>query len=299
LMAFEYKTLRTRTIPKGEGLQLRFMGDLHRGEGQTDHKMFKIACDTALKENRKIYAMGDWQTSIPCTDRRYSVMERGETVAEQTHDTRMDMEKLKDIIEGWHIGNHEYSQIKTHGDFIGEMCQEIGIPYLGYQCNTMYKNSKGDTFTLYTTHGNKSYSYKAGEGRRIKVNYEVALKNNLRGVCWSNLSVQGHAHRGILSTPNYEMQLMNTGAKEYEERFIPDDDGRMYACTPSFLRIYRNGEENYGSRSGFHPTGVGFVDVDLDKNLKLIDMRLVMTEGSKFLVFDSLKKRIERKVMYE
>lgn len=295
----DYQTLRTKRLPKGEGLHLRFMGDPHRGEGQTDYKALKKAMDTALAEGRKVYTMGDWITSITPKDRRYSAEEVKQTVAEQRHDMRVDMENLKEIVEGWHIGNHEYTMIKEEGDFVKFMADEIGIPYLGYRCNTLYKSFSGNTFSLYTTHGNKAYNYKAGEGRRKKINYEVALKNNLRGICLSDLSVQGHAHRGILSTPHYEMQLVNEGGKEYAEKFVPDDDGRFYASVPSFLRIYRNGLENYGSRSGFHPTGVGFIDVDLDKELNLVDMRLIMTEGKKFVVRDSLKDRMKRRVMYE
>lgn len=296
----KYKTVRVRKIPKGEGLKIRFLADKHEGETSFDYKHFNVAKKTAIDEGRKIIAMGDWNTNIVPTDRRrFSIEEHGETVAEQQHQVRVDMEDMKDLVEGWHIGNHEYSLMKVIGDYIGIMCEEIGIPYLGYQCNTLYKAHGGEKFTLYTTHGKWSFNYRAGEGRRKKTNYEVRVKDLLRPICWSDLSIMAHAHRGILSTPHYERQLVNVGKREYEERYLPDDDGRIFACCPSFLRIYRSGLENYASRSGLQPTGVGFIDLDLNKKLQIEDIRLILSKGKEFVVWDSLRKRIEKEVLYD
>jgi hypothetical protein len=113
----------------------------------------------------------------------------------------------------------------------------------------------------------------------------------MRTICYADLSIMGHAHQGILSSPHYSRQLINNGGDEYDEVCLPDDDGRIYACVPSFLRIYKNGYENYAT-GRFEPTGVGWVDVDVSGKMELEDVSVWESYEGKFIKVDSLQNRM-------
>lgn len=283
-----YKTVCSKVVK--EGLRLRFMGDTHYGETACDGKYFAKACKDARESGRKIVWMGDLVTSIPPGDKRWNIEEHKITLAEQQHWLRVLLEDYGDITEYLHIGNHEQTLIRNHGNWVLTLCEELGVDYAGFQRNTLYKN-RGHEFRLYTTHGAWSLGGTSGEGRRRKTNKEVRLKDFMRTLCYADLSVTGHAHTGVLSTPNYQRQLLNNGKPEYDEVYLPDDDGRIYACIPSFLRIYRSGQENYAT-GRYPPTGVGWVDLDTDRNLKVVDVSVWESYEGKFIKTESLQKRM-------
>ena len=284
----KYQTVISKKV-KG-GIKLRCMGDTHYGETAYDGEYFDRACKDARDKERKIIWMGDMVTSIPPGDRRWNIEEHQISLADQQHWLRVLLENYGDITEHLHVGNHELTHIRNSGNWVLNLCDELNVDYAGFQRNTLYKH-KSKEFTLYTTHGTWALGGRAGEGRRKKTNKEIRIKDFMRTICYANLSIMGHAHQGILSTPHYSRQLVNTGLPEYEEFYLPDDDGRVYACCPSFLRIYQNGYENYAT-GRYEPTGVGWVDVDINENMELEDVQVWESYEGEFIMVDSLKKRM-------
>jgi len=277
-------------IEKGEAPKYRIIADMHYGEHTFDRQCFRNAMDDAVDEGRRIILLGDLVTSITKDDRRHSVEEHKISFADQTDWLDKIISYYADNIDWVFQGNHEQKLIAAQGDFISNICERHEVKYAGFQLNIRLQKGNGNHLNFYLTHGNKTFNYRAGEGRRKKTNKEVRIKDLLRPVCEADIYIMGHAHDGVLSTDPFELRLINETGQRYEEKYLPENDDKIYACCPSMLRTYQKGE-NYGSRSMFPPSEVGYIDIDLTKGLDVDDVRLVVSNDNEFMVKESYKNR--------
>ncbi len=277
-------------IEPGEAPKYRIIADTHYGEQVFDRQTFRNAMDDAVDEDRRIILLGDLVTSITKSDRRHSVEEHKITFAEQTDWLEKIISYYQDNIDWVFHGNHEQKLISAHGNFVEKICDRHDIKYAGFQINVRLAKQGTQGFNFYLTHGNKTFNYRAGEGRRKKINKEVRIKDLLRNICEADIYIMAHAHDGVLSTDAYELRLVNENGQRYEEKYMPEHDDKIYACVPSMLRTYQKGE-NYGSRSMFSPSEVGYLDIDLTKGLDVENVKLVVSNENEFVVKDSYKQR--------
>ena len=290
---FSYKDTSTMSyqIKKGEAPKFRIIADLHYGEPDFDMGCFLTAISEAEEEGRKVILLGDLITSIIPEDRRFEKDNHKIDFAEQLDWLERILHKYADTIHLVFQGNHEQKLIRTHGDFIEKICERNAIMYAGYQMNILYRKlNYKNKINFYLTHGNRTFNYRAGEGRRIQTNKEVRIKDLLEPTCEADLYVMGHAHQGVLSTDALKMKLVNETGKRYEEKYVPENQDKVFCCCPSMFRTYQGGE-NYGTRSGFIPSEVGFIDVNLTKGLEIDDVKLIVSNGDEFIEKDSYKRR--------
>ncbi len=274
----------------GDELHYRIIADTHYGEHTFDRRSFRNAMDDAVEQDRGIILLGDMITSILPGDSRYSKNEHETTFADQEDWLERIISHYSDNLEWVFQGNHEQTLIKSHGDFMENICERNEVRYGGFQLNIRYQKQNGDSINFYLTHGRKTFNYRAGEGRRKKTNKQVRVKDLLRPICEADLYVMGHAHDGVLSTDPYELKLVNRDGQNYEERYLPEHDDKVYCCCPSMLRTYQEGE-NYASRSMIPPSEVGYIDVDISKGLDIEDVQLVVSNNDEFIVRESYKDR--------
>jgi hypothetical protein len=271
------------------------MADLHEGEGPcSDRGSFFKGLRGAADQERKVVILGDMVTSIFPDDRRFNVEEHTTSFADQEAFIEDEVIRpFKDIIECWARGNHEDWLTKRHGDFMDKICTRHKVNYIGYQINTLYK--LGDKrFTAYYTHGRRNFNRRAGEDVRKPVNKQVGLKDYFRDTgIEADFYICGHGHQAIMYTDPFDLRLVNRGGEHYSEEYLPTGEGKVYCMTPSFMRTYMTGSENYAAIAGFKASEVGYIDLDLTEDLNIYDVRLVVSNNGRFKTKDSYRRRME------
>jgi len=263
-----------------------FFGDEHKGSALHSKRGWAELVDmmhSKIDGCRNNYGVdgGDPMEAITVDDKRYGPeMLTQARPLQQFDDCVADRQKIKGQMLAMLSGNHD-DKLWKFGDLVSMMCDKLGVPYGTSSCKISVKDKQGNLmYKVFEMHGNRTIRSTADDPKRVKANMELILKRQLRhkaGDC--AVMIKHHAHRLIVSDPNYELYLTDDG-QEIQQNYTAwgqnepyiHPDARWYGCAGSFVKMYELGMSGYAEKAEYDPTELGWL------LLKVRDRKIVSLE---------------------
>jgi len=236
-----------------DSFPLYLFGDLHLGtihcaEAEIREKVKEIK-DTP---NALWIGMGDYAECITPKDYRWEPSQRSipewlkqDNIAEGLRKRVVStLEPIKDKCVGLICGNHEDSFRRAqHDDIQQNICDDLGLPNLGYSCFVHFSFRRGTESHLvkgHFTHGTGGARTESG-----KVNYLV------RTMAAFDANIYGYAH-------THAMQLYSPEILGTTDNMKIKAKGKIGALTGCWFRTYTQGAvASYGEVKVYAPTRIG------------------------------------------
>lgn len=181
------------TLPEPEGDRIRLvpLGDIHVGapEGQCDIKKVVSELNYILKTpDTYMIGMGDFMDSAKKVGRGPNIF-MSSLSPQQQYDLILKLFRPlaeKGKIIGLHCGNHEEWITQSTGiQVIYNLCETLGVPFLGYACDITIHVGK-QTYLGYSQHGSSSAKMKHTKlGAAIKATGDI----------FADFFLYGHVHQ--------------------------------------------------------------------------------------------------------
>lgn len=243
-------------------INVYFIGDIHEGNINVDHKALKKAVDI-IKNDRRGYwvGMGDYIDGIVTTDKRFDPTEVDKAylvhdlsdLPRKQADTLLEyLSPIKNKCIGLVMGNHEEKYIKHNAfDVYGYIAEKLDAPKINYVGDLIiFLTSNGKaigSFSIALNHGTGT----SGTTPGAKINTVARTFQNRQ----ADLCVMGHIHK--LFSFNKRVLSVNKNATDYREVV------RWYGCSGCFLRTYVKNNKNYYEHKGKESSDIGFLKVKL------------------------------------
>lgn len=169
---------------------------------------------------------------------------------------------------GLHKGNHEFA-LHRFGDITGLICDNLGIPYLGFSARITVRDKDGNVmYRMLSTHGRKLLRSVSPDPIIRRKNMESQLKRSLavlgHGDCVVN--VCGHGHQLMVVEPMHEPYFTDDGEDfvshytkaDHREGWI-DEDLRYYAMCGTQARTIIPNATTYSELNGYGAVQLGYV----------------------------------------
>lgn len=273
-------------------------GDWHLGSVNTDKRGLNTMLEKCSNDPKGVMLpKGDLAECMMANDPRFEI----DGVDFDMSDPLDQMKGIERLVQYYAleekmvaigIGNHE-ARISGVGKPTRDMCERLGIPYMGYVGVIHYcDESNGNVmFRHFAHHGRNVARSNAKDAIQRKANRSASVKLALDRSGFTDVLLfsMGHTHDPLVVKPTIEDSVMlNTSAghihQEYRQhtdpaaKFIPPA-ARWYAITPSFLKLYSDPStdaNSYSEKAMYAPVKLGYNLVEaVDGNIK--DMTIVET----------------------
>jgi len=256
---------KTLTIPFEIGDKFDFwpFGDLHWDSAECDKKAFKA--DLSRMSPKAIATgNGDWFSSIPVVDKRYSKTEDGDKTEAFINNSVDEIASYvlpyKERFIGLGIGNHERKYIQKFGaDPIRLLCKELSsdghkVMHLGYSSiiRISFQYIKGSRTFYYTIRQHHGWGGAARtEGGNV-TKFAREAKN------WdADLQVYSHVHDPDMRTLPPILSINHNGNLVSRKRLL--------VITGSYQKTFNNEVyPSYAEQMGFAPTEIGTTPIILE-----------------------------------
>ena len=233
--------------------------DVHLGAPECAEKALKAKVGECVERGRNAIAVGvgDWCDSITHKDKRFDMnglagwVSRSNIVESQRRRAR---EIFSPLAEGGQLlgigtGNHEEMiHIVQDNDVIRNLCNDMGVPYAGYQCFYVLKFKRAGRFThtvkVHVWHGSGAAQTEGARMSRL-----LRLVNDFE----ADIYLLGHLHTIMAHTPD---RLVERNGKVRSVRLAA-------AICGSWLKTYNQPGESeeldpsYGEQKGYKPSRIG------------------------------------------
>ncbi len=244
---------------RDEPLKLIPIGDIHYGNRGCNKKYaLKLRDWIVNSENTAVIGMGDYGDFITHQDKtRFEWEEIDEELFRDGFEEKTLVEKqfywIKDFFEpiadadkllGLHYGNHDSSIKKRHHwDIVRTLCDELEVPYLGWEALTKIKWSRNQFhrkgITLLTTHGWGSAAKIGGKANKLTDLFLHAR---------ADIFLMGHVHvKDVHVMGQFELH----GSKVVKKK-------KVFGLTGTFLD-----DALYARHKGYQPVMPGTLRIDI------------------------------------
>lgn len=264
----EVNVVRLYLDNKDEPLKLIPIGDIHYGNKGCNKKyVLKLRDWVVNAENTYVIGMGDYGDFITHQDKkRFEWEEIDEELYKGGFSEKSLVEKqyhwIHDFFEpiadadkllGLHYGNHDYQIRKRHHwDIVRTLCDELGVPYLGWEAITRIKWFKDQfhnhSITILSTHGWGSAAKIGGKANKLG---ELFLHAR------ADIYLMGHVHiKDAHVIGQYEL----AGSRVVKRK-------KVFGLTGTFLD-----SALYAYHKGLQPTMAGTLRIDIYPQKRPVDI---------------------------
>lgn len=253
----------------GDPVNIYFIGDTHIGHTNFDsEKYYKHIDILAHDPYGHAFFMGDAADGRQ-PDHKYFDFEQCSDkypIKSFMKNCYAEFEKsikhIKHKIIGIHDGNHD-KDIKFGFPYIEDICDRLGVKYLGYRALTILSMKPGVKshagcrgYTFFTTHG-------SGGGRKMgaKIN---RIEDEAQS-CDADIYAQGHNH--ALSFTNGIKHGIYLNKKN--EPIIVERE-QYFINTGSYLQSYRQGNYSYSEKHSYKPQITGCIRLCIEPRKNII-----------------------------
>lgn len=230
------------------------LGDVHLGSVHSDEDAIERQVEKIKNEENAYWiGMGDYCDSITKNDKRFEMgglaswVKANDIIESQRKRAVQLFTPIKSKCLGLLTGNHEESLHQANQDDITRhICDDLGVPYLGYSCFLVLKFTRFRSVWQLIIHAWHGAGAAQTEGARL--NRLMRLVNEIE----ADVYLMGHLHAMTQHTPD---RLVFRNGKVKSEKLAA-------TITGSWLRAYTqmsadNEAISYAEKKGYKPSRIG------------------------------------------
>ena len=255
---------------------LVFTADWHLGCPTCDLDALDCLHDRIMSGELQWIHGADIIDGVMPGDKRYDIDFVKSTLLDQMNTAVERVKAMNKYCVGMVEGNHENAPSKIVGNVSQQICKDAGIDFLTQVAFLRFMAPHGQSVG-FISHYTPSISNNNEDPLVREAQKTSRLRKVLRNF-QADLKLGAHIHQFLCRVPVSEDRLMLGECDEVKKRPVSVHEG-WEVVSPAMFRTY-SVESNYAQARLCKPTDIGWAEIDLSRDGKVVEVRNVLGDGS-------------------